>query len=121
MLKHNLKLFLRNIKKSKSTFFISILGLTVGVASFIILVLYVYNDLTYNYFNKNIANIYRVREGEGIQTKGLLLPKMLEEIPEMQSGTRVFDWDGARIAYQDKAFFENLKYVDTGFFKIFSF
>jgi putative ABC transport system permease protein len=121
MLKHNIKLFLRNIKKNKGTFLINVLGLGVGVTSFVVLCLYVQNDLTYNRFHKNLSDIYRVREGEGIQTKGLLLPQMLQEIPEVENGTRIFDWGGNRLSHGNEAFFENMHYVDQGFFKVFSF
>ncbi|SDL62143.1 hypothetical protein [Kriegella aquimaris] len=99
MLKHNIFLFLRNIKKNKSTFLINTMGLGVGIASFLVLALYVYNDLTYNHFHENISNIYRVREGESSMTKGLLLPQMIKEIPEIENGTRIFDWEGFRISY----------------------
>ncbi|GAA4275104.1 ABC transporter permease [Aquimarina gracilis] len=100
---------------------INSIGLGIGIASFLALALYVYNDLTYNQFHENYSNIYRVREGESVQTKGLLLPKMLEEIPEIENGTRIFDWEGARLKYQNIAFYENINYVDTDFFTIFSF
>lgn len=121
MLKHHLFLFFRNIKKNKSIFLINTAGLGIGIASFLVLAVYVYNDLTYNHFNTNLSNIYRVREGESFQTKGPLLPKMLEDIPEVENGTRVFDWDGYRLSYGEVAFEENLKYVDEGFFSIFTF
>ncbi len=121
MLKHNFLIFLRSIKKSKNTFLINSIGLGIGIASFLVLTLYVYNDLTYNHFHENFSDIYRVREGEGTQTKGPVLPKMLEEIPEIENGTRIFDWEGARLSYQDIAFYENIDYVDTGFFTLFSF
>ena len=125
MLKHNILLFLRNIKKNKSTFLINTLGLGIGIASFLVLSLYVYKDVTYNSFNENLANIYRVQEryegGDGIQTKGLVLPKMLEEIPEVIDGTRIFDWDGYRLSHNHLAFYENIYYVDKGFFSIFTF
>ena len=121
MLKQNILLFLRNVRKNKSSFLINTVGLGIGIASFLLLTIYIYNDLTYNQFHDNLSNIYRVREGEGTQTKGLLLPKLLEEIPEIENGTRIFGWDGARLGYEDVAFWENIKYVDTGFFKMFSF
>ncbi len=121
MLKHNIFLFLRNIKKNKSTFLINTMGLGAGIASFLVLALYVYNDLTYNHFHENISNIYRVREGESSMTKGLLLPQMIKEIPEIENGTRIFDWEGFRISYKDVAFLENIYYVDDGFFSVFTF
>ena len=125
MIKQNLKLFFRNIKRNKGTFLINTIGLGVGIASFLILVIYVYNDLTYNHFNTNLSNIYRVQEvyeeGTSTATKGLLLPKMQQEIPEVVNGTRIFDWSGHRLSHGNNAFLENVLYVDTGFFSVFSF
>ncbi|WP_419212794.1 ABC transporter permease [Maribacter sp. X9] len=125
MLKQHLKLFYRNVRGNKGTFLINTLGLGVGIASFLVLALYVYNDVTYNYFNKNLANIYRIQEiyedGDGTATKGLVLPKIMEEIPEVVNGTRIFDWDGHRLAYENIAFPEQMYYADKGFFSVFSF
>ena len=116
-----LKNSLRFLLKKKNYLLINVMGLGIGIASFLILFIYVYNDFTYNHFNKNLANIYRVREGKGVQTKGLLLPEMLEQIPEVKSGTRIFNWDGFRLSYGENAFFENVQYADTGFFSVFTF
>ena len=116
-----LKNSFRFLLKKKNYLIINVFGLGVGIASFIVLSLYIYNDVSYNHFNTNLSNIYRVREGEGIQTKGLVLAKMLEEIPEVKNGTRIFDWDGFRLSYENIAFPENIHYVDTGFFSVFSF
>jgi putative ABC transport system permease protein len=111
----------RVLLNKKGYLLINLIGLGIGIASFLVLSLYIYNDLSYNHFNKNLANIYRIREGEMVQTKGLLLPKMLEQIPEIQNGTRIFGWDGFRISYKETAFPQNIQYVDTGFFSVFSF
>ncbi|MCG6189791.1 ABC transporter permease [Maribellus maritimus] len=111
----------RFLLKRKDYLLINVLGLGVGIASFLILFLYVYNDITYNHFNKNLENIYRVREGKGIQTKGLMLSTMMEQVPEVVNGTRIFDWDGYRLSYGENAFLENVQYVDTGFFSVFTF
>jgi putative ABC transport system permease protein len=117
----HLKNSFRVLLKKKNYLLINVVGLGIGIASFMALSLYVYNDLSYNHFNKNLSNIYRVREGDIVQTKGLLLPKMLEQIPEIKNGTRIFGWDGFRISYKETAFPENIQYVDTGFFSVFSF
>jgi putative ABC transport system permease protein len=116
-----LKSSLRQMLRKRTYFLINTIGLGLGIASFLILALYVYNDLTFNHFNKNLNNIYRVREGDLVQTKGPLLPKMLGEIPEVVNGTRIFDWDGFRLSYGDIAYPENIHYADTGFFSVFSF
>jgi putative ABC transport system permease protein len=111
----------RILMNKKNYLLLNVIGLGIGIASFLVLSLYIYNDLSYNHFNKNLSNIYRVREGDMVQTKGLLLPKMLEQIPEIKNGTRIFTWDGFRISYKETAFPQNIQYVDTGFFSVFSF
>ncbi|ASV30547.1 ABC transporter permease [Maribacter cobaltidurans] len=125
MLKQHLKLFLRNVRSNKGTFLINTMGLGVGIASFLVLALYVYNDVTYNHFNKNLSNIYRIQEiyedGEGTVTRGLVLPKIMEDIPEVVNGTRVFDWDEHRLAFGKVAFPEQVFYADKGFFSVFTF
>ncbi|MEO1010291.1 MAG: ABC transporter permease [Bacteroidota bacterium] len=121
MLKHSILLFLRNAKKNKGIFLINTLGLGIGIASFLVLALYVYNDLTYNHFNENLSNIYRIREGESFQTKGTVVPKILEDIPEVENATRIFDWEGFRLSHGEVAFEENIRYVDHGFFSLFTF
>ncbi len=125
MFRHNLKLFLRNIRNNTGTFLINTVGLGIGIAAFLVLALYVYNDFTYNRFNENLANIYKVQErypdGDGDTTKGLVLPELLKDVPEVENGTRIFDWDGYRLSHGDVAFQENVLYVDTGFFSVFTF
>ncbi|HEX2968429.1 MAG TPA: FtsX-like permease family protein [Bacteroidales bacterium] len=116
-----LKNSLRVLLSKKNYLLINVTGLGVGIASFLILALYIYNDLTYNRFNKNIDNIYRIKERDYFVTHGLLVPKMLEEIPEVENATRIFTWDGYRLSYNDKAFPQGVQYADTGFFSIFTF
>ncbi len=116
-----LKNSFRYLLKEKGYLLINILGLGTGIAAFLLLFLFVYNDFTYNHFHQNLSAIYRVREGKEILTKGPLLPKMLEQIPEVENGTRIFGWESARLSYGGKAFPENIQYVDTGFFSVFSF
>ena len=117
----HLKNSIRFLLKKKTYLIINVFGLAIGIASFLILFAYMYNDFTYNYFNKNLSDIYRVREGEMAQTKGLLLAEMLELIPEVENGTRIFNWNSYRLSYNNKAFLENIQYADTGFFSVFTF
>ena len=111
----------RFLLKKKNYLFINVFGLGVGVASFLILALYIYNDISYNRFNENYSRIYRLAEGSGMQTKGLVLPTILDQIPEVECGTRFFTWDGFRVSYNDVAFPQGVQYVDSAFFSVFSF
>ncbi len=111
----------RVLMNKKGYLLINVLGLGTGIASFLILTIYIYNDLTYNHFNKNLGNIYRIKENEHFSTKGLLLPEIFKRIPEVKNGTRIHTWDGFRISYKETAFTQNVQYTDTGFFSVFSF
>ena len=62
MLYHNLKLAFRNLLRNKSFSFINITGLTIGMASCIIIGLYIFNELSFDRFHKNHAAIYRVNK-----------------------------------------------------------
>ena len=62
MLIHKIKLSFRNHLRQFRTTILNILGLSVGMAMFIVLVLYFLNEYTYDEYNHNIDNIYRVYE-----------------------------------------------------------
>jgi len=56
----------------KNYLLLNVIGLGIGIASFLVLSLYIYNDLSYNHFNNNFTNTYRIREGDMVWTKGPL-------------------------------------------------
>lgn len=60
MFKHNLIIALRNILKYWNYSVINIGGLAIGLASFILIVLYIDDELKYDKYHENAENIYRV-------------------------------------------------------------
>src|SRR5580698_591921 len=50
----------RNIRKNKVFSFINVIGLAIGMAACLLILEYVNFELSYDRFNKNIADIYRV-------------------------------------------------------------
>src|SRR5215218_2715800 len=73
MLKNYFKIAWRNLMKNKVFSFINIFGLTIGLTSFLLIALYIFDELTFDSFHKNANNIYRVVEDkispEGKETK----------------------------------------------------
>jgi hypothetical protein len=64
MVKNYFKITLRNIKNSRLYSALNITGLAVGLASFILICLYVQFELSFDTYHKNADRIYRVvREG----------------------------------------------------------
>lgn len=66
MLKHNLVLFFRNIKRHKSTFLINHIGLTCGLACFIVIYLWINDELSFDKYHQNDSRLYQVM----VNTKG---------------------------------------------------
>ena len=60
MLKNYFKVALRNLSKQKALAFINIFGLSAGIACFSLFMLYAVNEFSFDSFNKNADNIYRV-------------------------------------------------------------
>ncbi len=60
MFKNYLKIALRNLFKQKLYSFINIIGLAIGIASCILIYLFVQNELSYDTFHKNADRLYRV-------------------------------------------------------------
>jgi len=60
MLKHYIKVTLRQFAKHLLISILNICGLAVGIACFILIMLYVNHELRYDRFNENYDDIYRI-------------------------------------------------------------
>src|ERR1700760_4185318 len=65
MFKTYIKLAYRNLIKEKAYSIINVLGLTIGLASSILILLWVQNELSYDRFHKNAGQIYRIASDFG--------------------------------------------------------
>ena len=129
MLKKYLLVAYRNLVRNKTFTIINIAGLAVGVTCFIALALFILNELSYDRFYKNAGQIYRVyvksninkNESCNSKTPGLLGQTMLQDIPEVQTFTRIGYFGNYNFRYGEKTFTENSIYaVDSTFFDVFS-
>lgn len=133
MLKNHLKITYRTIAKSKIYTGINIFGLVVGISSFIIIMLYVRDELSYDQFHKDANRIYRVVvdhiEANGsvsprTSTPGALAKAMLREIPEVEQATYLHTpgWGKALLSNENYTFYgKSFLYVNDAFFDVFSF
>jgi len=60
MIKHYFNIAVRNLFKQKALSFINVFGLSVGLACFILFLLFAVNEFSFDRFHKNADNIYRV-------------------------------------------------------------
>ncbi len=131
MLKQNIKLFFRNIKKHKSTFLINIVGLSTGLACVLFIALWVLDELSVDKFHANADNLYQVIENA--QTDGTILTNpvtsiavvetLSQDFPEVKYGVNVNTW-GAKestLSVEKNETKADGLYVGDDYFKAFSF
>lgn len=120
----------RSLQKSFLFTIINILGLAVGLASFLLILQYMQHETSYDRFHKNVDNIFRVRADmleSGKLTNSWatscagIAPLMKERFPEVSEITRVVFREGM-MSYRETWFREDsLMFVEPSFMKIFSF
>ncbi len=128
MIKRNLMIILRGFKNHKTYTLINILGVTIGLTSFILISIWVQDELSYDNFHKDANNIYIVLrnadEKQAAVSSKLLAPAIKEEIPEIAESTcfmRLPESFNSLIQYDEKKFTESLALGDEHFFDVFSF
>jgi len=128
MIRYFFKLAFRNIRKYKVNTFISLLGLTVGLAALILITSYIKHELSFNKFNENYNRIFVANTNyympNGIQqansTSYPLAEGLVSAYPEVENGTRFRQING-QFSNGDLSFLESkVSYVDNSFFKIFT-
>ncbi|RJP66951.1 MAG: ABC transporter permease [Ignavibacteriales bacterium] len=129
MLKNYLKITFRNLLRRKGLSANNILGLAFGIAACLVIYIYVSYEKSYDTFNKNADNIYRLenvryyKSGTDSSTGcvALLGPTLKEEIPEVVDFARVRKI--AMLTSANDRFFneKNIFWADSSFLTMFSF
>jgi putative ABC transport system permease protein len=129
MFKNYFKIAVRNLFKNKLYSFVNIFGLTIGIASCILIGVYIVHELSFDKFHKNADRIARVTmdySGGDVQTKVAITgtkvgPQFKRTFPEVETYARTIK-NTRVLKYQDKQFEEkNVLYADSAFFSMFSF
>ena len=117
------------MRKNKLFSFINILGLSLGIATCFIIMLYVQDELSYDRFNKNADNIARVIfhadiNGGKIDESVTMPPvaaTLKKDFPEVQDATRTMSFGTPKIIYNNTALKDDeFALVDPSFFNIFT-
>ncbi len=129
MIKNYFKVAFRQLIKNKGYSFLNIMGLSLGMACALLILLWVYDEYQYNKFHKNYSTLYKILENQTYEGKtytfaalpGKFGPAIKQELPEMKYVSRS-DW-GTRHLFSlgDKSIYETGLYVDPDFLKMFSF
>ncbi len=129
MLRNYLKIAFRNLYRQKLYSLINILGLAVGIAFCILIILFVKDEWSYDKFHLQANRIYRValketddegREYLNVSTPIVFEPMFRQNLPEVEEVTRVFTY-GNLLKRGDVVFTETIHLVDDNFFEVFDF
>jgi putative ABC transport system permease protein len=128
MIKNYFKIAIRNIIKNKTYSLLNIVGLAIGVMSFIMIMLYVRYEFSFDKYNSNAEQIYRVATRGSLSGNEFTMAvspapvgaAFVEEIPGVINFTRVRNFGFPVIRYKDKVFSEERWFnTDSTFFDVF--
>lgn len=131
MIKNYFKIASRNLLKHKAFSIINVFGLAAGLACSTIIILYVFNELTYDTFHPDAHRIYRVDtnwksvsgEYRATRSPGPLAPALKRDFPQIEEAARVIppyeNSSHVFVAYQEKKFFEKrIFFADPAIFRV---
>ncbi|MFO7446621.1 MAG: ABC transporter permease [Ignavibacteriaceae bacterium] len=129
MIKNYIKIALRNLLKYKTYSFINIVGLAIGIAACITILLFIQDDLGYDKYHEKADQIYRVHtQGKlaGNELNMAVSPAPLGEafvrdFPEVIHYTRFLPNNNMLIRYKDNVFNETrFFWADSTTFEVFT-
>jgi putative ABC transport system permease protein len=126
-----IKISLRNIKRQKGFSLINIVGLAIGMAVCILILIWVQDELSYDRFHANADRIFRAIEHEELaggevlsytQQGPALGPVLKSEYPEILESVRYDSMSNLLVQYGDHQFYEKgFSFVDPEFLTVFTF
>jgi putative ABC transport system permease protein len=135
MLKNYFKIALRNLKRHKGYSFINVFGLALGVACFVLIVLYVQDERSYDRYHENADRVFRVVEllegaeesssqpfpvGETLVADFPHLVESSVRFFNMQAPTLTLSYEpptGEKLTFNEQRFF----FTDSTVFEVFDF
>ena len=126
MFKNYIKTALRGFRRHKSSFFINLIGLSIGLTCSFLIVLWVLDELKMDQYHKDIDSIYQVMEHQTysdevsttFSTPGILARNLKLDFPEFEY-TSTYTWNTDYLFSKDNlASRDDGLYVENDFFKI---
>jgi len=130
MFRNYIKIAFRTIWKHRGYSLINVIGLAVGLACALFILLWVQDELSYDRFHAEAANIYRVEHDFSSPQGSFHLnvttlplgPALKSEIPEVLDAVRTTNPGTLLIRSGEKAFYESRAWaVDPSFLTLFTF
>ncbi len=130
MIKSYFKIAWRNLLKNKTFSFINIAGLASGLACFILIALYVADELSYDRFNEKADRIYRVNTdivfgGTNLHMATTCDPMgatLKRDYPQVEEYVRFYNSNGSKLIKKGNEFISenNVANADSTLFNVFT-
>lgn len=129
MIKNYFKIAFRNLLRSKGFSFINISGLAIGMASAVLIMLWIQNELSYDRFHSNAALLYEVfgnnvvggEISTSMATPEIMAPVLKHDIPELDKVSRISWAEDYLLTIGDKSLKARFILVDPDFLSMFDF
>jgi putative ABC transport system permease protein len=131
MIKNYLKIAWRNLVKNRTFSLINIIGLATGLACFILIALYVADELSYDKYHEKASRIYRVNADIRFGGNDLKLATnsdpmgatLKKDYPQVEQYVRFYNSRGAKLIKKRNEFINepNVVHVDSTLFDVFTF
>lgn len=129
MLQNFIKTALRNLLKRKGYSLINIAGLAIGMATCLLILMFVSDELSYDAYNEKADRIYRVagsfryggRDIDIAVAPAPMAKVLMDEFPEVEDAVRFRQRGRYIFRYGENSYKETrVSYVDASFFNLFS-
>src|SRR5689334_7525443 len=130
MLKNYFRIAWRNLIKNKVFSFINIAGLATGLACFILIALYVMDELSYDRYNEKAGRIYRVDSditfgGNKLHlavNSDMMGATLKKDYPQVEEYTRFYNSSGSKLIKKGNEYLreEKVVHADSTLFNVFT-
>jgi len=121
--------FLRVTLRNKTFSILNILGLAIGMAGFILIMLWVSDELSYDKYNENASRILRIQtlfsldgnENSIVVNPAPMAATLKSDFPEVENTVRFRNYGGSIIRYGDNSYSEKrIIFADSTVFDVFT-
>jgi putative ABC transport system permease protein len=129
MIKNYLKIALRNLKRNKVMSFINISGLAIGIATCLLILLFVQYEWSFDRYHEKADRIVRVVfkgmvQGEKLNEANVMPPvaeALRDEFPEVEQATRLRVAGTPTIVFEEESYKNHeAAFVDANFLSVFT-
>lgn len=125
MFLHNIKIAFKHIQRQRLVSFINVGGLSIGIASFLLIVLWINNEVSFDRFHKNVEQIHQVAfyypplDINATKQPGALPQYLKANYEEVTYASHLQDVN-MKLSFESKGFFAHGNRVEADFISIFS-